>query len=102
MTIYLLGYLGTFVLSFFFTIYCKFIKLYKHRSNIVSEEEKKVKQFMIYSDFEVFLERIGHDKYKYSNLYVLAPESSYKRETMIGLISKAFTQFLSKTDITKN
>lgn len=74
-------------------------KFNRSNSNIVSNEEKKIKQFQIYDDFKAFLDRVGYDKYKNSDNYVLAPETAYKRETMIDLISKAFTQFLSKTDI---
>jgi integrase len=78
---------------------CSDYKFNRSHNDIVTDEERKVKQFLIYSDFMTFLERIGYSAHRNSDSYVLAPESSYKRETMIDLISKAFTQFLSKTDI---
>lgn len=41
----------------------------------------------------------GYEKYIKTDKYVIAPETTYKRETMIDLISKAFAHFLLKTDI---
>lgn len=74
-------------------------KFNRSHNHLVTEDERKIKQFMIYEEFKEFLELIGHQKYKHSNQFVLAPKTAIKRETMAGTISKAFTQFMSKTDI---
>ncbi|MES2566982.1 MAG: hypothetical protein V4565_08960 [Bacteroidota bacterium] len=79
----------------------KDFKFNRSHSNIMSENDCKIKQFMIFSDFKAFLMRLGHEHYKGTEKYVLAPESGLKRETMADLISKAFTHFLSKTNINK-
>jgi integrase len=68
-------------------------KYNQSKSDVVSEDEKKVDSLVIYKEFYKYLIKLGYEKHKGSERYILAPETNMKRETMKDFISKAFTHF---------
>lgn len=68
-------------------------KYNRAKSDVVSEDEKKVDEIIIYPEFYQYLLKLGFEQHMGSERYILAPESTMKRETMKDVISKAFAHY---------
>jgi integrase len=64
------------------------------------ESETNVK-ISITKQLKVLLFELGYEKYKGQEKYILAPEETMKRITMMDLISKAFTHFYNQIGSSK-
>ena len=60
------------------------------------DEEFEIKEFIITKELANLLHTLGYEKYKNTDKYILAPEETLKRNTMMDMISRSFSIFYSK------
>ena len=69
---------------------------YNRRFNLIKEEEKKYNYAPIIFELGLVIQKIGYDKYKNTDRYLIAPDySTRSRKTIKDDLSKAFTHFYS-------
>lgn len=72
------------------------------RKNLFKEEEKKYNYTPVIFDLNLFLQKIGYNKYKNTNRYLIAPDSLRNRETLKIDMSKSFTHYFKQLKTGKN
>lgn len=75
---------------------------YNRRNNLLTPEEKKYIYVPVILDLHLMLQKLGYEKYKGQNRYLIAPLSPRKRETLKNDLSKAFTHYWKQVDSDKN
>ena len=58
-----------------------------------NDESKRIVKIPINKRLKELLYELGYEKNKGKDIYILAPDETMKRETMMDLISKAFTHY---------
>jgi integrase len=71
-------------------------KINRQNSDVVSDTEFEIKEFLITDELGKLLHLLGYEKYKDTDKYILAPEETLKRSTMMDMISRSFSIFYSK------
>lgn len=74
---------------------------YNRRNNLILPEEKKYTYVPVILDLHLMLQKLGHEKYKGQNRYLIASSSKSKRETLKNELSKAFTHYWKQVDSDK-
>lgn len=74
---------------------------YNLRNNLIKEEEKKYNYTPVIYDLNLFLKKIGYDKNKGTDRFLLAPESPLTRDTIKNIMSKAFSHYYAKLNTGK-
>jgi len=75
---------------------------YNLRNNLYRAEEKKYNYTPIIKDLMNLLLRLGYEKYKGSDRYLIAPESNKTRSTIKEDISRSFTFYVEKLGLSKH
>jgi integrase len=68
---------------------------YNRRHNLEEENEKKYLYSPIIYELGLVLRKLGYNKYKGTDRYIIAGDSKLKRNTLKERMSKAFTHFYS-------
>lgn len=76
-------------------------KFNRAHSDIVSEDDKKGKLFVVFKEFREFLQRIGLEEKRHSNDFIIGAESIESRRTIKENMSKGFTHFKRKAGISE-
>lgn len=71
-------------------------KINRQNSDVVSEDDFEIKEFVITKELGNLLYALGYEKYKNTDKYILAPEETIKRTTMMDMISRTFSIFYNK------
>ena len=69
---------------------------YNLRNNLFKEDEKKYNYSPVINDLNLFLTKIGYPKYKGTDRYLLASDSSLTRATIKDKMSKAFSHYYTQ------
>ncbi len=67
-----------------------------------SEENLKYIYVPVTEDLKELLERLGYEKYKGTEKYILAPEEDMERDTIRKLMSRSFTHYYKQLGTGKN
>jgi integrase len=66
------------------------------------QQEKKFIRVPVHGELKDLLNRMGYEKYKKTDKYILAPDSKETRITIMNNLSKGFTHFWGQLKIEKN
>jgi hypothetical protein len=69
---------------------------------ISSSENLKMIHIPVISPLKNLLMELGYEKYKGQDKYILAPEESMQRDTMMNFISKGFSHFYNQLNTGKD
>ena len=73
-----------------------------NRSKNISEKEtKKTIDIPIIKPLQSLLNKLGYEENKGKDMYILAPDETMKRKTMMDFVSKAFTHYYSQLNVSK-
>lgn len=79
-------------------------KINRANSSAVSDSEFATKKFTVNKDFFNLLVKLGYEKYKHTDRFILAPDETATRKTMMALITSSFSHYFKqlKTGEAKN
>lgn len=75
---------------------------YNRKNNLIKKEEKKYNYTPVILDLHLFLQKLGYQEHKGTDRYLIAPDSTRRRETLKDDMSKSFTHYYKQLNTGKN